>query len=101
MNVGVLIPKDDSISLLAFVLTQLDLRPVYEAYDACREKRRREEAARKRKAAERGAGELAVADETESADTQSDRGGNFRESQRRDEPQTVFGTAESDAGGCP
>jgi transposase len=73
MDVGVLIPKDDSVRLLAFVLTQLDLRPVYEAYDAYCERRRREEGVRERKAAERGAGELAVADEAEGADRQPDR----------------------------
>jgi hypothetical protein len=61
MDVGVLIPKDDSVRLLAHVLKQLDLTPLYEAYAAYYQRRRREEAAREREreAAERDAGELA------------------------------------------
>jgi hypothetical protein len=51
MDAGVLIPKDDSVRLLLFVRTQLDLKPLYEAHDAYREGRRREEAVRERKAA--------------------------------------------------
>jgi hypothetical protein len=58
MDVGVLIPKDDSVRLLLFVLAQLALKPLYEAYNAYREQRRREDAARERTAAEQGAGEL-------------------------------------------
>jgi hypothetical protein len=58
MDVGVLIPKDDSVRLLVFVLKQLDLTPLYEAYNAYGERRRREEAAREREAAQRGAGAL-------------------------------------------
>jgi hypothetical protein len=34
MDVGMLIPKDDSVRLLAYVLKQLDLTPLYEAYAA-------------------------------------------------------------------
>jgi hypothetical protein len=41
MDVGVLIPSDDSVRLPAFVLKRLDLNPLYEAYSAYREKRRR------------------------------------------------------------
>jgi transposase len=73
MNVGVLIPSDDSVRLLVFVLKQLDLTPLYEAYSAYRERRRREQADRERKAAERDAGKLAVADEAERKDTQPGR----------------------------
>jgi hypothetical protein len=74
MDVGVLIPKDDSVRLLVFVLTQLDLKPLYEAYNAYREQRRREEAARERTAAERGAGKLLAADEAKGTATQPDQG---------------------------
>jgi hypothetical protein len=56
MDVGVLIPKDDSVRLPPFVLKRLDLPPLYEAYGAYGEKRRREEAARKREGEERGEG---------------------------------------------
>jgi transposase len=69
MDVGVLIPQDDSVRLLAFVLKQLDLKPLYEAYDGYGERRRREDAARKREGEERGAGDLVAADERESADS--------------------------------
>jgi hypothetical protein len=62
MDVGVLIPKDDSVRLLAFVLQQLDMQPLYEAYDAYCERRRREEGARKREREERGKEELAMAE---------------------------------------
>jgi hypothetical protein len=34
MNVGVLIPPDDPVRLPVFVLKQLDLNPLYEAYNA-------------------------------------------------------------------
>ena len=67
MDIGVLIPPDDSVRLLVCVLKQLNLNPLYEAYAAYGEKRRREEAARERKAAERGAGTLPAADEAETA----------------------------------
>jgi transposase len=70
MDVGVLIPKDDSVRLPAFVLKQLDLKPLYEAYEVYGEKRRREEAARKREGEERGVGELVAAVGGEGADTQ-------------------------------
>jgi transposase len=73
MDVGVLIPKDDSVRLLLFVLAQLDLKPLYDAYDAYCEGRRREEAARERTAAEQGAGELLAADEAEHPDMQPNR----------------------------
>jgi hypothetical protein len=73
MDVGVLIPPDDPVWLLVFVLKRLDLTPLYEAYSAYREKRRREQAGRERKAAERGAGKLAMLDEGEGKDTQPDR----------------------------
>jgi hypothetical protein len=46
MDVGVLIPPDDPVRLLAFVLKQLDLNPLYEAYTAYCERRRREGAGR-------------------------------------------------------
>jgi hypothetical protein len=83
MDTGVWIPKDDSVRLLAFVLTQLDLKSLYEAYDAYRKKRRREEAAREREAAERGAGELAGGDETEHTATQPDRRGRGKKKEGR------------------
>jgi transposase len=69
MDVGVLIPQGDSVRLLAYVLKQLDLTPLYEAYAAYCQRRRREEAARERKAAERGAGTLIRAGEAEGTDT--------------------------------
>jgi hypothetical protein len=56
LDVGVLIPPDDSVRLLVFVLKQLDLTPLYEAYNAYCESRRREQA-------ERDAGKLIAADE--------------------------------------
>jgi hypothetical protein len=65
MDSGVLIPRDDPARLPVFILKQLDLNPLYEAYNAYCEKRRREQAEREREAAERGAGKLAVADEGE------------------------------------
>ncbi|MDR0759368.1 MAG: hypothetical protein LBF74_04575 [Treponema sp.] len=68
MDVGVLIPPDDSVRLLVFVLKQLDLTPLYEAYNLYCERRRREQADRKRNAAERDVGKLPV-DEAESTDT--------------------------------
>jgi transposase len=74
MDIGVLIPQDDSVRLLVYVLKQLDLTPLYEAYAAYCQRRRREEAAREREAAERDAGELVTADETGSTDTRPDRG---------------------------
>jgi hypothetical protein len=43
MDVGVLILPDDPVRLLVFVLKQLDLNPLYEAYIAYCEKRRREQ----------------------------------------------------------
>jgi hypothetical protein len=46
MDVGVLIPPDDSVRLLVFILKRLDLNPLYEAYTAYREKRRKEQADR-------------------------------------------------------
>jgi transposase len=73
MDVGVLIPQDDSVRLLVFVLKQLDLKPLYEAYNAYGEKRRREEAEREREAAERGAGTLVAADEGEGTNARPDR----------------------------
>jgi hypothetical protein len=42
MDAGVLIPPDDSVRLLVFVLKQLNLKPLYEAYAAYGEQRRRE-----------------------------------------------------------
>jgi hypothetical protein len=74
MDVGVLIPKDDSVRLLVYVLKQLDLTPLYEAYTAYGERRGREEAAREREAAERDTRELVTADETEAEDTHPGRG---------------------------
>jgi hypothetical protein len=50
INVGVLIPPDDSVRLLVFVLKRLDLTPLYEAYNACCEKRRKEQTGREREA---------------------------------------------------
>ncbi|MDR1507041.1 MAG: hypothetical protein LBI67_08050 [Treponema sp.] len=38
MDIGVLIPNDDSVRLLVFVLKQLDVSALYEAYAECREK---------------------------------------------------------------
>jgi hypothetical protein len=70
MDVGVLIPSDDSVRLLVFVLKQLDLPPLYEAYSAYCEKRRKEQAGREREAAERGDGKLI---EAERKDTRPDR----------------------------
>jgi hypothetical protein len=72
MDVGVLIPSDDSVRLLAFVLKQLDLTPLYEAYSAYCERRRREQAERKREAAERDR-KLIAADATEKMDARQDR----------------------------
>jgi hypothetical protein len=34
MDVGVLIPPDDPVRLLVFILKQLDLNPLYKAYAA-------------------------------------------------------------------
>jgi transposase len=62
MDVGVLIPKDDSVRLLMLVLKQLDLNPLYQAYTVYCERRRKEEAERERGAAERGAGTLVTAE---------------------------------------
>jgi hypothetical protein len=70
MDVGVLIPPDDPARLLVFILKRLDLNPLYEAYTAYRERRRREQAERERKAAERGDGKLIAADEAERKDAQ-------------------------------
>jgi transposase len=72
LDVGVLIPPDDSVRLLVFVLKQLDLTPLYEAYNAYCESRRREQTGRERKAAERDAGKLIAADEGEGKDTRQD-----------------------------
>jgi hypothetical protein len=55
MDSGVLIPQNDPARFLVFILKQLDLNPLYEAYNAYCEKRRREQAEREREAAERGA----------------------------------------------
>jgi transposase len=74
MDVGVLIPPNDSVRLVVLVLEQLDVQPLYEAYDAYCERRRREAAARERQAAERGAGELVTADAAEGTDRQPGRG---------------------------
>jgi transposase len=73
MDVGVLIPKGDSVRLLVFVLKQLDLTPLYEAYNAYCERRRREEAVRECGSAERDAGQLIAADETEGTDIRPGR----------------------------
>jgi secreted protein with Ig-like and vWFA domain len=54
----VLIPPDDSVRLLAFVLKQLDLSPLYQAYDRYRAKQQKGEAARRRTAADRETGVL-------------------------------------------
>jgi hypothetical protein len=61
------------VRLLVFILKRLDLNPLYEAYSAYCERRRREQADRERKAAERDAGKLALADEAERKDTQPGR----------------------------
>jgi hypothetical protein len=53
MDVGVLIPNDDSVRLLVYVLQQLDLRFLYEAYNGYREEQRRREAERKAPAVEK------------------------------------------------
>jgi hypothetical protein len=45
-----------------FVLKQLDLNPLYEAYAAYCEKRRKEQSGREREAAERGTGNLIKAE---------------------------------------
>jgi hypothetical protein len=74
MDSGVLIPPDDPARLLVFILKRLDLNPLYEAYSAYRERRRREQAEREREAAERGDGKLIAADEGEGKDTQPGRG---------------------------
>jgi hypothetical protein len=71
MDVGVLIPPDDPVRLLAFVLKQLDVNPLYEAYAAYFKKRRKEQADREREAAEHGAGKLI---EAERKDTQAGGG---------------------------
>jgi hypothetical protein len=63
MDAGVLIPNDDSVRLLAFVLKRLDVSALYEAYTEYREKRRKAEAERKRTEAESGTGVLVAADE--------------------------------------
>jgi hypothetical protein len=42
MDVGVLILQNDSVRLLVFALKQLNVKPLYEAYTAYGEKRRRE-----------------------------------------------------------
>jgi hypothetical protein len=55
---------------------------LYEAYNAYYEKRRREQAERERKVAERGTGKLAVADEAERKDTQPDRGAEKKKDER-------------------
>jgi transposase len=68
MDVGVLIPQDDSVRLLMLVLKQLDLAPLYQAYTVYCERRRREEAERERSVAERGAGTLVTTDEAEGRD---------------------------------
>jgi hypothetical protein len=73
MDSGVLIPPDDSVRLPVFVLKRLDLTPLYEAYSAYSERRRREQAGREREAAERGAGKLIAADEAGGKDTRPDR----------------------------
>ena len=73
MDAGVLIPQDDSVRLLVFVLKQLNLKPLYEAYAAYGEKRRRAEAAREREAAERGEGTLPAVDEAEAPAPQPGR----------------------------
>jgi hypothetical protein len=70
MDSGVLIPPDDPVRLPVFVLKRLDLNPLYEAYSAYCERRRREQAGREREAAERGAGKLI---EAEGKDTQPGR----------------------------
>ena len=41
IDVGVLIPQNDSVRLLVFVLKQLNVKPLYEAYSAYGETRRR------------------------------------------------------------
>jgi hypothetical protein len=71
IDVGVLIPPDDPVRLLVFILKQLDLNPLYEAYNAYCERRRREQSGREREAAEQGAGTLI---EAERKDTQPGRG---------------------------
>jgi hypothetical protein len=73
MDVGVLIPPDDPVRLPVFILKRLDLTPLYEAYNAYREKRRREQTDREREAAERGDGKLIATDEGEGKDTRPDR----------------------------
>ena len=55
-----LIPKDDSVRLLVFVLSHINLRALYEAYNAYCERRRRDCAEREHKAAEQNTGELAA-----------------------------------------
>jgi putative IMPACT (imprinted ancient) family translation regulator len=67
VDAGVPIPKDDPVRLLPFVLSRFDLSPLYEAYDAYGEKRRREEVTRKREGAERGAGGLIAAEGTDTS----------------------------------
>jgi hypothetical protein len=74
MDLGVLIPNGDPVRLLVCVVKQLDLTPLYEAYTAYCERRRREEAYREREAADRGAGKLVTADEAEGTDTRTGRG---------------------------
>ncbi|MDR1411417.1 MAG: hypothetical protein LBI91_04355, partial [Spirochaetaceae bacterium] len=63
MDVGVLIPDDDSVRLLVFVLKQLDLSALYEAYAEYCERRRMAEAERERQKAERGTGVLVAVDD--------------------------------------
>ncbi|MDR1445018.1 MAG: hypothetical protein LBI94_09095 [Treponema sp.] len=80
MDVGVLIPNDDSVRLLVFVLKQLDLSALYEAYAEYREKRRKAEAERERREAERGTGVLAAADDARSVNAagNTDSNSHFR-----------------------
>jgi hypothetical protein len=82
MDSGVLIPPDDPVRLPVFVLKRLDLTPLYEAYSAYRERRRREQAGREREAVERGAGKLIAADEGEGAEPE--RGDGFFRRRGRD-----------------
>ena len=53
MDVGVLIPGDDSVRLLIYVLRQLDLSALYEAYEEYGEKRRRAEVCKEGASAQR------------------------------------------------
>jgi transposase len=67
MDVGVLIPNDDSVRLLFWLLRQLNLSALHEAYAAYREMRRKAEAVREREAAGRGTEALWEAEEAEAA----------------------------------